>query len=47
MVVPQKQQQTVAVGHCPPSTGVIATCATPNLYLKYPNETIATYFLNI
>jgi hypothetical protein len=30
-------------GHCPPATGVIATCATSDLLLKLPNETFATY----
>jgi hypothetical protein len=28
---------------CPPATSVIATCATPDLLLKHPDGTFATY----
>jgi hypothetical protein len=34
-------------GRCPPAIGAIATCATPALFLKHPDETFATIPENI
>jgi hypothetical protein len=36
------RRQNPAAGHCPPATGAIATCATPDLLLKHPDEVFAT-----
>jgi hypothetical protein len=31
------------VGCCPLAIGAIATCATPNVFLKHPDETFTRY----
>jgi hypothetical protein len=37
------RSQNPVAGHCPPASCAIAACAMPNLLLKHPNETCATY----
>jgi hypothetical protein len=35
--------QSPAAGRCPPITGAIVTCVIPDILLKHPDETFATY----
>ena len=39
----QGRRRSHAAGRCPLATGATATCATPDLLLKHPDETFATY----
>jgi hypothetical protein len=39
----QGRSRSPTAGRCLLATGAIATCATPDLLLKHPNETFTTY----
>jgi hypothetical protein len=34
---------SLAASHCPPATGAIVACTTPDLLLKRPDKTFAIY----
>jgi hypothetical protein len=39
----ERRRQGPMAGHCSPATIVVETCATPDLFLKHPHATFATY----